>query len=160
MKKNKDLVKTMCLNALFAAIYVALVLAFGDLSFGFANGLISIRVAEALIPLVCFNYKFIPGAILGCFISNLFGGNPLDILLGTFQTTLSVYALHKIKNKHISLIVASLLCGIIIGLELYFLGFSVIGLWVILTTFIGEYIILLAGYVLIKKLNGVFKIFK
>ena len=42
MQKNrKDLIKSMCFNALFAALYVVLVLAFGDFSFGFTNGLIS-----------------------------------------------------------------------------------------------------------------------
>lgn len=159
MQKNrKDLIKSMCLNAIFAALYVVFVLAFGDFSFGFTNGIISLRIAEAMIPLCCFNKKFIPGAIIGCLCSNIIGGNPLDIIVGTFQTILSVMVLHFLKPKQLSLLFASLICGVIIGLELYCIGASSIGLWVIFTTFIGEYIILELGYLVVKKYYSSLKI--
>lgn len=152
MQKNRSsIVKNMCFNAIFACLYVVLVFAMGDFSFGFANGIISLRVAEILIPICCFNRKYIPGAILGCFCANLIGGNPIDIICGTIQTVLTVLALHYIKPKHLSLFVGALLCGVIIGLELIFIGASSIGGWIILTTFIGEYIILLVGYLVFKK---------
>jgi len=53
MQKNRnDLIKNITLTGVMAAIYVAFVLLFGDLSFGF-SGFISFRVAEILIPLCC-----------------------------------------------------------------------------------------------------------
>jgi len=151
MQKNRnDLIKNITLTGVMAAIYVAFVLLFGDLSFGF-SGFISFRVAEILIPLCCFDKRFIPGFILGCFVANLFGGQAIDIFFGTFQSTLTVLALYYIKNKYIALFVGSLLCGLIIGLELVALGFSVIGYWIILTIFIGELFILFIGYLIAKK---------
>ena len=111
-----------------------------------------------MIPLCCFNKKFIPGAIIGCLCANIIGGNPIDIIIGTFQTILSVIVLHFVKPKQLSLSLSALICGVIIGLELYFIGASSIGLWVILTTFIGEYIILELGYLVINKYYCTLKI--
>ena len=151
MQKNRnDLIKNITLTGVMAAIYVAFVLLFGDLSFGF-SGFISFRVAEILIPLCCFDKRFIPGSILGCFVANLFGGQAIDIIFGTFQSTLTVLALYYIKNKYLAVFVGSLLCGLIIGLELVALGFSAIGYWIILTIFIGELFILFIGYLRAKK---------
>ena len=150
-KKGKNIVKDICFNGLFAAIYVALVLVFGDISFGFANGLISFRVAEMLIALCCFNKRFIPGAIIGCFVANLFGGQVIDIIVGTLQTTLTVLILHYVKPKQLSILLGTLLCGVMIGLELVFLQLSVIGYWIILTIFIGEFVVVEIGYLVFKK---------
>ena len=150
-KNSRIIIKTMCFNALFAAVYVVLVFIFGDLSFGFANGLISFRIAEMMIALCCFDKRFIPGAIIGCLCSNLIGGNPLDIILGTIQTSITVIILNKIKPTQLAIFLGSLICGIIIGLELMFIGATSIGPWIILTTFIGEYVIVELGYVVIKR---------
>ena len=158
MQKNrKNIVKDMCINALFAGVYVVLVWAIGDLSFGFSNGLISFRIAEILIALCLFDKKFIYGAIVGCFCANLIGGQPIDIIVGTIQTIISVYLLAYVKNKQLSILLASMACGLFIGLELYFLGFSAIGLWIILTTFVGEFVMLEIGYLIFKRFNLLFK---
>lgn len=159
-KKAKNIVKNMCVNALFASVYVVLVLVFGDLSFGFNNGLISIRIAEILVSLCCFDKRFIYGSIVSCLIANLFGGLPIDIIVGTIQTTCTACILYFIKNKQIAVFCGAMLCGVIIGLELYFLDLSVIGLWIILTTFIGEYIVLELGYVLFNKYDSVINMHK
>jgi len=151
MKKN-EIIKNMCLNAAFASIYVVLVLVLGDFSFGFANGIISIRIAEIIVPLCMFDKRFIPGAIIGCLISNIIGGNVIDMIVGTIQTCLTVGVLYFIKPRQLAVLLGSLICGVCIGLEIYLLGFSAIGLWIILTTFIGEYIILEIGYLLTNKL--------
>lgn len=156
MQKNtKNTIKLMCYNALFASIYVVLVLGFGDFSFGFANGIISLRVAELLIALCCFNKKIIPGAILGCFCANLIYGNPVDIIVGTIQSAITVCILYYVKPKQLALFLGSFVCGIMIGTELIVLGFSTIGHWIILTTFIGEYICLQIGYIIAKKIHKI-----
>ena len=150
-KSSRNVVKSICLNATFAALYFVLVIAFGDISFGFANGLISLRIAEILIALCIFDKRFIPGAIIGCFCANLLSGQVVDLIVGTIQSTITVYLLYYIKNKQLALVLGSFMCGLMIGLEIYFLGFSAIGLWVIVTTFIGELLILEIGYFLFKR---------
>ena len=151
MQKNrKELVKNITLTGVMASLYVVFVILFGDLSFGF-SGFISFRVAEILIPLCCFDKRFIPGAILGCFVANLYGGVVADIIFGTIQSTLTVFALYYIKNKYLAITVGALLCGLVIGLELVALGFSTIGYWIILTIFIGEIFILFVGLLIAKK---------
>ena len=151
MQKNrKELIKNITLTGVMAAIYVVCVILFGDLSFGY-SGFISFRVAEILIPLCCFDKKFMPGAIVGCFIANLYGGQVADIIFGTIQSAFTVCALYYIKNKYLAITIGALLCGIIIGLELVALGFSSIGYWIILTVFLGELFILFVGYFVAKK---------
>lgn len=150
-KNSKSIINTMCLNALFAALYFVLVFALGDLSFGFANGIISLRVAEVLIALCIFDKRFIPGAIIGCFCANLLGGQVIDLIVGTIQSTITVFLLYYVKHKQLAIVLGSLACGVFIGLELYFLGFSAIGLWIILTTFIGELIVIELGYFMFKR---------
>ena len=150
-KNSKRIINTMCLNALFAALYFVLVFALGDLSFGFANGIISLRVAEVLIALCIFDKRFIPGAIIGCFCANLLGGQVIDLIVGTIQSTITVFLLYYVKHKQLAIVLGSLACGVFIGLELYFLGFSAIGLWIILTTFIGELIVIELGYFMFKR---------
>lgn len=150
-KKGKNIVKDICFNGLFAAVYVAFVLIFGDLSFGFANGIISFRVAELLIALCCFNKRFIPGAIIGCLVANIFGGQMIDVIVGTLQTTLTVIIFAYVKPKQLAILLGTLLCGVIIGFELILLQLSIIGYWIILTIFISEFIIVEIGYFIFKK---------
>ena len=158
MQKNrKNIINTMCLNAIFAGLYFVLVFALGDLSFGFSNGLLSFRVAEILIALCIFDKRFIPGAIIGCICANLIGGQVIDFIIGPIQSALTVSLLYYVKQKQLAIFLGSLACGVIIGLELYFLGFSAIGLWIILTTFIGEFIMIEFGYFLFKRYYGLIK---
>ena len=155
--KNR-IVRLITLNALFAALYVALTIALGDLSFGY-SGLISFRVAELLICVCCFKKDFIPGAILACFLAYLLGGaQVVDIIVGTIQTAITVLILYFVKPKILAVTLGALVCGVIIGIMLVLLGFSTIGYWIILTTFAGELIILLIGFILFKKIFSLGKI--
>ena len=147
---QKNMIKSICLNGLFAALYVTLVIMFGDLSFGF-SGYISLRIAELLIAICIFDKRFIFGAIVGCFLANLYGGQVIDIIVGTIQSSITVLILYYLKNKQLAVLLGSLACGVIIGCELVALGFSAIGYWIILTVFLGEYIILQIGYQLAKR---------
>ena len=153
---QKNIVKNICLNGLFASLYVILVIVFGDLSFGF-SGFISLRVAELLIAICCFDKRFIFGAIIGCFVANLYGGQVVDIIVGTIQSSITVLILYYLKNKQLALLLGALACGVIIGIELIALGFSAIGYWIILTVFLGEYIVLQLGYQLAKRYYVIFK---
>ena len=84
-------------------------------------------------------------------MANLFGGQVIDIIVGTLQTTLTVLILHYVKPKQLSILLGTLLCGVIIGLELVFLQLSVIGYWIILTIFIGEFVVVEIGYLVFNK---------
>ena len=109
-------------NAVIAALYAALTLAIAPLSYG----QIQFRFSEILIFLAFFNYKYIPGLILGCFIANL--GSPMmayDLVFGTLATTIAVVLISlagRMKNQILGLIL-SVLAGtvsnaLLVGFEL------------------------------------------
>ena len=75
----------------------------------------------------------------------------LDVIVGTLQTTLTVIIFAFVKPKQLAILLGTLLCGVIIGLELVLLQLSVIGYWIILTIFISEFIIVEVGYLIFKK---------
>ena len=114
-------------------------------------------MAEILIALCIFDKRFIPGAVIGCLCANLIGGQVIDFIIGPIQSALTVSLLYYVKQKQLAIFLGSLVCGVIIGLELYFLGFSAIGLWIILTTFIGEFIMIEFGYLLFKRYYSLIK---
>lgn len=103
MKRNKILY--LCQGAVIAAMYV--VLTFISNTVGLSSGAIQVRISEALCILPVFMpAAAIPGLTIGCFLANLFMGNPaLDIILGSAATligALGTYALRK--YKYISLL--------------------------------------------------------
>ncbi|NKF05443.1 QueT transporter family protein [Clostridium gasigenes] len=118
MKKNisNKLVKT----AVVAALYTVLTVMLAPISYG----IIQFRVSEVMVLLAFFNPLYIGGLTLGCLISNIFGGNgPLDIILGTFATFISVVSISLtskiLKTNKFSLAIASIwpvvFNGVIIG---------------------------------------------
>ena len=142
---QKNIVKTITINALIVAIYCVLSLPFGQLNYGIIN----IRVSEIFMILCMFNKKFIPSLVIGCLLVNIFSGMPYDWIIGTFQTLLSCFALYYIKNKILSISIASFLCGLIIGLELHFVLSYPIYL-AIGSVWLSELIILIVGYFVFK----------
>ena len=69
--KNKK-VLFLAQGAIIAALYVALTHAANAL--GLANGVIQVRLSEALTILPVFTPAAIPGLTIGCLISNLTTG--------------------------------------------------------------------------------------
>lgn len=145
--QSKKLIKDICSNALFAAIYVVLCLFIGDLAFGYSIGL-SFRIAEILIALCCFSKRYMFGAVIGCLIVNITGGMLPDIIIGTLQSCVAVACLYFIKKKQLGIFLAALSCGLMIGAELYFIFENEIGIWIFVTTFVSEYLLLEIGYFL------------
>lgn len=119
---NNITTKRLVRTAVIAAIYVILTLVFAPISYG---GL-QFRVSEILVLLAFFDPFYIGGLTLGCFIANMLGPNgPIDIIMGTIATFLSVGAISltaKFMKNKVSLFLASLwpavFNGILIGLEL------------------------------------------
>lgn len=95
MGRNRN-VKFMAQAALIAAVYVVLTILSAPLSFRE----IQVRISEMLAVLPFFTAAAIPGLFIGCFISNIFGGNGiLDIVFGSLATLLAAYLSRKMPKK-------------------------------------------------------------
>lgn len=150
---RKKIITYITINGLIAALYVVLSLVLGSLSFG-TNGFLDIRISEILMLFAFISPFYFPGLAIGCLITNLIGSSLIfDFIIGTLQTIIACFILYYLKKySQLAIILAALSCGIIIGLELYFLGFSTIGLWIIISVFVSELITLEIGYVVYKLL--------
>lgn len=128
MNRNEK-VRRMATAAMIAALYTALSLLLGALSFG-VNGAIQFRVAEALTLLPLFSPVAILGVTLGCLLTNLIGTflglnllGGLDCIFGTAATLLAAvltYALRRVRLRGIPWLawLPPVLCnGVIIGAE-------------------------------------------
>ena len=117
---KNDLTKRLTRTAIIAAIYAVVTIAIAPLSY---MG-VQFRISEILVLLAVFDPLYIGGLTLGCLIANLLGPNgPLDVILGTLATFISVYAIYLtgkiVKNYRAKLLIASiwptLFNGLIIG---------------------------------------------
>ena len=141
---SKDIVK----NALIATIYVLLTYMQNVLLPGTTSAAIQFRASEAMMMLALFFPTATFGLTVGCCISNIFSGMPVDMIIGSFATFLagvSIYATRNIKIKDfpiLSTIFPAVWNGLIIGLEiqLYYIGnFEWISFWIqVACVFIGE----------------------
>lgn len=118
-------VKTMTKMVLTASLYVVITL----LCYPFAYGAIQFRLSEVMVFLALIDPLYIPGLLLGCFISNLLGiGGLVDAIFGTLASLVSLagvyYSGKWIKNQTLGLIVASLwpsISSFIIAFEMKFI---------------------------------------
>ena len=130
----KKTTKFITQAAIIAALYVVLSL----LMYTFSYLEIQCRVAEALCMTIFYTPAGIFGVVIGCLITNLFGGSPLDTIFGTGATLMAALLTYPIvrtirkkhgpvlKMKHALLIpIPTVLCNaIIIPFVLYF-GYGV-----------------------------------
>lgn len=156
-----DLTKKMVRTALIAAIYAVMTLILAPISYG----AFQFRVSEILVLLAFINPIYIGGLTLGCLLANILGGlGILDIIFGTLATfisVLSIYGTSKIiKNKNISLVVASLwptiFNGIIVGWVIWASSVdSAVSLFIImLQVAFGEFVVItIAGVPVFKLLE-------
>lgn len=162
--RNKK-VENIVFNAIIAAIYIAFTLLFAPFSYSTKLLFIELRISEILLVLTFYNKKYGPGLILGCFIANLLGSDlgPIDWIIGTFQTALSVFVYYLIKKLPLSnlkkviigSIINSIQCGLIIGAELTYVycdssNYFSFFLLQFLGVFIGEIIILTIGIIIFE----------
>lgn len=82
---NLSKARSLTWGAAVAALYVVLTLV--SHAFGMANGVIQIRISEALCVLPFFSPVFAYGLFVGCILSNIITGCMLwDIILGSLAT--------------------------------------------------------------------------
>ncbi len=108
-KRNLHLVE----GAMIAALYV--VLTYICNFFGLANGVIQVRLSEALTILPFFTPAAIPGLTIGCLLSNILTGCPLpDIIFGTLATLLGAFGSYYLRNFKYLVALPPILANIII----------------------------------------------
>lgn len=156
MVKVKKLVKI----AITAAVYTVATLAIAPLSYG----AIQFRLSEVMTLLAFIDPVYIIGLVLGCAISNLY--SPLgivDVIVGTSATLISVYMISKTKNLLISTLWPTIMNGLIVGAELFFVLNQPFWLSTIYVA-LGEFVVVTCiGYPLFKlllKREDVIKILK
>lgn len=146
---NKIDIKKISLNAMVMCVYAVLTIVFSGLSYGG----IQFRFSEIFIFLASYNKKYIPGLVAGCFLANL--SSPLgiiDICFGTIATFIACVGMNKIKSLFMGAFFASMVNGIIVGYELYYV-FNLPFLLNSFYVFIGEFTVLMFGVYIFKKLE-------
>lgn len=151
-------IQTIAVNGIIAAAYAALTLLLAPISYGS----IQMRISELMIFLAFYNKKYIPGLVLGCFLSNL--ASPLgvyDIVFGTCATLLAVIAMWKVQSRYLGALLGGVFNGLIVGAELTLvfkeLPFYLNAFYV----FVGEVVILMIGAIvfgLVEKNSAVMKV--
>lgn len=147
------MVKKMTRSALIAALYVALTLGMAPISFG----ALQIRASDALILTAEKGKEYIVGVTLGAALANFF--SPLgmvDIAAGLASNLLAGIVIFKVKRKIISIPIASVIIGGIVGFELS-IFYQMPMLLSIGTTFVAELIVLIATSVAVSGLKRVRK---
>ncbi|WP_088072240.1 QueT transporter family protein [Gottfriedia luciferensis] len=148
--------KTIAVNGVFAALYIAVT--YFVQPFGFTN--IQFRVSEIFNHLVVFNKKYIFGVVLGVFLANLF--SPLgayDLIFGVGQSIISLL-ITIATSKFIKGIIPRMIINTIvftitmflIAIELKLaLGFPFPITY--LTTAVGEFVVMVVGIPVMYYLN-------
>lgn len=148
MNKNER-IKTLSMNAMIAAVYVAMTLMIQPLAYRE----LQFRLSEVIVLLAFYNKKLIPGLIVGCFIANI--GSPLgiiDMFIGTFSTVVVCYTINKVNDLYMAALLGSIITGVIVGLELSFV-YSISFVLNAIYVFIGEVVVLLIGTLVFKRLE-------
>lgn len=144
--------RDIALNAILGALYIALVWVSIYSSFE----TIQFRIAEALLVLLIFNIRLVPGLAMGTFIANLifspFG--IVDALVGTLASLVAIILMVVFrKTKILTFIFPPLANGIIVGLMISYL--SQTPFWIEFSfVFLGEFIVMFTlGLVLYYTIN-------
>lgn len=153
--KSDQIVQEICLNALIAALYVAITVAATPISYN----AIQFRISEILVLFCFFNKRYSIGLSLGCLIANAFSPMAtLDILFGTAATVLACLGMMFSKHLAIAIIFPVIFNATLVAAELYIIGqpywFS------FLTVGAGELGVMIVGYILFILLRRNKEFFK
>ena len=97
MRNKKVLFITQ--GAVIAAIYVVLTYIVSLL--GLTNGVIQVRLSEALTILPVFTPAAIPGLVVGCVISNILTGAVIwDVIFGSLATLIGAIGTYMLRLPH------------------------------------------------------------
>lgn len=142
--------KEIALNAIIACIYAVLTLAIAPLAYSE----VQFRISEVMVFLAFYNRKYIPGLVIGCFLSNIPSSlGWMDMVFGTFSTLVVVITMNKVNNRYIASVLGALITGVIVGFELH-LAFGIPFLINAIYVAIGEFGVLLIGAILFKTIEN------
>lgn len=111
--KNKT--NELVLQGLIAASYVAITFVFQSMSFMPQQ----FRISEILIILVLVHPKNTIGIVIGTLIANIFSSvGPVDIVVGTFATYVSLWLMVRVKIKWLKYLSPAIANGVIVGIML------------------------------------------
>ncbi len=88
---NKISAKKIARMAIIAALYAVCTFIFAPISYG----AIQFRISECLCVLAFFYFEGVIGLTVGCFIANIFGNGPLDLIFGTLATFIASLCAYK-----------------------------------------------------------------
>jgi len=154
-------IKTIAINGVFAALYIAVT--FFVQPFGFSN--IQFRLSEIFNHLIVFNKRYFIGIVLGVILANFFFSPMVayDLIFGVGQTVISLF-ITIITSKFIKGIIPRMIVNTIvftvsmflIAIELK-LAFGLPFPITYLTTAVGEFVVMVVGipvmYYLNKRVN-------
>ena len=142
--------KEIALNAIIACIYAVLTLAIAPLAYSE----VQFRISEVMVFLAFYNRKYIPGLVIGCFLSNIPSSlGWMDMVFGTFSTLVVVITMNKLNNRYTASVLGALITGVIVGFELH-LAFGIPFLINAIYVAIGEFGVLLIGAILFKTIEN------
>ncbi len=142
--------KEIALNAIIACIYAVLTLAIAPLAYSE----VQFRISEVMVFLAFYNRKYIPGLVIGCFLSNIPSSlGWMDMVFGTFSTLVVVMTMNKVNNRYTASVLGALITGVIVGFELH-LAFGIPFLINAIYVAIGEFGVLLIGAILFKTIEN------
>ena len=118
MKNNQFNTRDLAVQAMIAAVYVAITMLFSFMSFG----PIQVRISEFMLILVLFNPKHSIGLLLGCAVANFLGSFALiDVIFGTLASAIAIFMMLKSKNELLGFLWPAIINGIVIGIQLMFI---------------------------------------
>ena len=153
-------IRTLVINGIIAALYVAVSLLVSPVAFG----AIQFRISEMFNHLIIFDKRYFFGITIGVFASNLFSmAGGLDLLFWTAHTAISlgiiIFLKKYIKNKLTLLFLNTLIFSFNMFIIAFMLNIALqlpfLLTW--LTTGVSELIVLLIGipifYTLYKRIH-------
>lgn len=146
---KRKLVRQITDNALIAALYYISTIILGDRAFMD----VQFRFAEMLIFLVYFRKDFVIGVTVGCLLANIHSPLlPWDLVFGTFATFMSALLVARSKHMVMGIIYPAIINGVVVGTMLHFILATPL-IPSMALVFLGEFIILILGYVLAMMLK-------
>lgn len=148
--------KTLTVNGIIAALYVAVAMALPFLAFG----AIQFRIAEMFNHLIVFNKRYIFGILAGVFITNLF--SPLgiyDIVFGVAHSAISLLLVIWLAPKLKTIVQKMILNSVILTFTTFIIAYELMivfelpFLYTWLTVAVGELAVLLIGIPVFVALN-------
>lgn len=150
-------IRTLAINGILAAIYIAVSFVLQPIAFG----VLQFRLPEILNHLVVFNKKYIYGIVIGVFLSNLLFSQlgAYDLIFGVGQSLISlllvIFAsrfITSIKGRMAITIIVFTFTMFLIAIELNLVfGLPILFSWA--TTAAGEFLVLLIGAPIIYIMN-------